>query len=478
MNEHEDTYFFSRDEALQVATRQNRFDNDEKLQACYYDGEKIESDLVNLIHLPVDNLVEDLARGRFRLPTKVDLNGLELSSRVKIDITTNFNMSLFKVREYRNQYNQGYLKSLKTAILDFNEPLRFYLSASVTTQVMRYVSKDIANILEEAGHEVMYDLYLGIEDVSCLKNINQFNPHVTININHLNNSYLNDECFNFVWFQDPMPVMYNSDKIHLRERDFIFSYTTLFTKLLINKGVDKNQIFKQYVFPVDTKSFFNNENIERSRKIVFVGSFYQPSSYSKHVNKDIDMELRQVLESGNMLSFETLKSIFNKHNVYIDSDEESVYFNLIQQGYNRNISVEWLCEKHEIDLYGYNWEICLNENIRKNFKGSIEKAKLNNLYNSAKYVLAASGQVINTQRLGEMAHAGAIPVIYDSRGLTDEDETWEDECLYFKTKEELEYILDNNIKPKKYMSKRMLEYFTYDNFFKIIFEQINIKLTK
>jgi hypothetical protein len=58
--------------------------------------------------------------------------------------------------------------------------------------------------------------------------------------------------------------------------------------------------------------------------------------------------------------------------------------------------------------------------------------------------------------------------MYDSRELTDELQTWDDECLYFKTKKELMYILDNNILPKKYRSKEMLEYFTYDNFINTI----------
>ena len=54
--------------------------------------------------------------------------------------------------------------------------------------------------------------------------------------------------------------------------------------------------------------------------------------------------------------------------------------------------------------------------------------------------------------------------MYDSRELTDEVQTWDDECLYFKTKKELMYILDNNILPKKYRSKKMLKYYKYDSF--------------
>ena len=125
-----------------------------------------------------------------------------------------------------------------------------------------------------------------------------------------------------------------------------------------------------------------------------------------------------------------------------------------------------MCEVSPIDVevYGYEWDKSENQKIISKFKGKVDKKDLNKLYNSAKYGLAASGRVINTQRLGEMIYAGVIPVIYDSRDLTDEEQTWDDEVLYFKTKEDLKYILDNELKPKNFRSKEMLEHFTYDSF--------------
>jgi hypothetical protein len=71
-----------------------------------------------------------------------------------------------------------------------------------------------------------------------------------------------------------------------------------------------------------------------------------------------------------------------------------------------------------------------------------------------------------------MIYAGAIPVVYDSRDITDEKHTWDDEVLYFKTKEDLKYILDNQLEPKNFRSKEMLKHFSYDSFIETIIEQV------
>jgi len=479
MNEYLDTYFFSGAQAHKIASEQNRYENDYMLQACYYDGEKIDSDLVNLIHLPVDNMLEDLAKGIYRIPDKVSLDGLELSESIKMEIEANFNMSLIQVREYRKEYNKHYIKNLKYASLNFDEPLRFYLIANSETQVMQYVSKSIAGVLKNAGYEVYYDLYYGIEDVGSTQNISKFNPHVVINLNHMNNAHINNDCFNFVWFQDPMPILMDAREIMVRDRDYIFSYQTIYTNLLLKKHVPSTKIFKQEVLPVNPEEFFYDKSIKREDKIIFVGSFYDSHNKEDFLDKKIAKQIKEFMSAGNVLSYENLDAIFEKNSVEITQSSRDVYFNEIQQSYARNLCVEWMCNSDKkVDLYGYKWELAKNNHIMQHFRGIATKSELNLLYNSAKYVLAASGQLINTQRLGEIVHAGAIPVIYDSRDITDEVNTWDDECLYFKTQEELHAILDNNLEPKKYRTKEMLDFFTYTNFLNTMFEQINKKLNR
>jgi len=74
--EYQDIYFLSSKEALRVASEQNRWGlNDYNLQACYYDGEELQSDLVNLIHQPIDNMLEGLAYATHRIPTLIGFDG-------------------------------------------------------------------------------------------------------------------------------------------------------------------------------------------------------------------------------------------------------------------------------------------------------------------------------------------------------------------------------------------------------------------
>ena len=468
-----DTYFFSSQEALRVAQEQNRSDDilQYKLQVCYYNGEKIDSELVNLVHLPIENLVDGLALGRFRLPEAVDFTGLELSREVLEEIEKNFMISLSQAKLYREELNKVYIEKSRANRLDFSEQKRIYLLTNTRTRVMQYISKDIAHVLKQRGHDVFLDLLYGIEDIGCAKNIFEFNPHITININHLNNKLLNQDVFNLVWFQDYMPVLSNQEIPYLRERDYIFIYHTMFKKPLLEKGVAPDKIFDQKVIPVNTNIFYMDENIVREDKIVFVGTHYG-NAYTNFIDENIDLAIKQLVQSGQSLTLKNLETIFTQ-GLYILPGLDK-FVNHLQQRYIRNSCVSWLCESgKEVEVYGYDWEKSEDENILQRFKGSVDKQELNQLYNSAKYVLSASASVINTQRLGEIVHSGAIPIIYDSRDITDEEKTWDDECLYFKTKEELFYILDNNIEPKKYRSKEMLEYFTYDKFLDTMFEQID-----
>jgi hypothetical protein len=326
---------------------------------------------------------------------------------------------------------------------------------------MQYVARDIADAFIARGYNVYFELSLGIEDEGCSKKKLEFNPHVTININHFNNLSISDDVFNFVWFQDNMPMLTNNEDIHKRERDFSFVYHSMYRELLIKKDFPKNKIFDQKIIPVNTSLFYLDENIKREDKVVFVGTYYKNGDYFEALKESIDTKITTMVEEGISLSQENLQSVLN--NDLLSNDKE--FIDYIQQKYQRNITVSWLCDSaKEIEIYGYNWEESGDKNIIKNFKGLAEKSKLNTIYNSAKYAVSASGSVINTQRLGEIIHAGAIPIMYDSRELTDEVQTWDDECLYFKTKKELMYILDNNILPKKYRSKKMLEHFTYNSF--------------
>lgn len=480
-----DTYFLDSAEALRVARQNNRVHtgnpNVDGLQICYYDGLKLKKTPKNCINVPLENVMKFFSKTDKRLPLSVDfVNSMILVSEDK----NKFIKYLHKVLEVSNSLRAKRIDKIKKKIkrlkLNFNDKkLRVFIPACRETTVMQYVSKDIAIMFKNLNYEVYYHSQGEMESCSFLaiaQELYKFNPHIVININHLNNYFLNDKVFNFIWFQDAMPILNDNSEIILRKRDYIFSYSNLFTRLLNKKGIKNNKIYKQDLIPVNTNKFYLDNTIERDDKIIFVGSYYEESRYSKYMIYEIDIELKNMLRDGVCLSSERIINVFAKYGKDIKHD--ITYINEIQQSYNRNEIVSWLSKVHSsrVEVYGYNWEKSKNSFIINKFKGKVNKTELNKLYNSSKYVLAVSGQVINTQRLGEIVHSGAIPVIYDSREITLEKESWNDECLYFKTEAELKYILDNKIKPKKYMTKKILNHFTYKKFIKTIEKQINKEL--
>ena len=101
-------------------------------------------------------------------------------------------------------------RQLLQAELDFSEPLRFLLQGHTNTRVMRYVSENISRALQARGQVVYFRLQRGTEDSFYTRDILDFNPHVTININYLNH-IISKDVFNFVWIQDALPWITDQD---------------------------------------------------------------------------------------------------------------------------------------------------------------------------------------------------------------------------------------------------------------------------
>ncbi|MBU1659472.1 hypothetical protein KKG72_10560 [bacterium] len=439
---HEDIYFLSPKEALRVASQQNRWgENNYYLQLCYYEGEKIESDLANLVHLPIENLLETLAYGTYRIPSKIDFTGLEISSDIKLEVLMNFNLSIEQAKMYRTQLNTHYLQKMKNSSPDFSERLRFHLCANVSTQVMQYVSKNIANTLRDMGYEVCFELYEGIEDLSSFKIMSEFQPHATININNLNNTFLSDSIFNFVWFQDPMPILYDESKIHLRQRDIIYALSDMIMKKKFIK-----ESYEIQRFCVSKSDFYRDETIQKENKIIFIGS-----SYAAVLNKEIsDKRFRELynifrenLNTGMKITPEYVGELSRKYEI----DYNLILLSPLAMAV-RECSVEWICKQKNIavEVYGRHWEN--NPLVAPYFKGELPHGKeLSKVYNSARYSVYAHSFDMYQQRLPEMAACGTIPVSYDCRAMSEEKYDYEENTLLFSNYEELVDILGEE--PKK-----------------------------
>lgn len=438
--DYKDVYFLNPEEALRVATQQNRKENGYWLQVCYYDGEKIDSDLPNLIHLPLDNLIDDLALGIHRIPEQLNFSRVEIADELKEDIFNNFQISIEHAHKLRNELNKHYIEGLKNAELDFSEPLRFYLSGHASTQVMQYVSKNIVDTLQNKGYEVLFNLNYGAFDLNSYKVKYDFNPHVTININHFENFNLaHKERFSFIWFQDVMPILTSPAKtLSLYEREYVFSLLPVIDRYLIEKNVP----FQRQSFCINTSLFRCDKDIEKKKKIVFIGSSYLDAITEDIKNSGILDEIKELFYNGKDIDKEIVHSLSSKYNL----EFEQIY-NFVVTHVIRVNSVIELCKLNkdfEIEIYGYGWEDIVE--VKNYFKGELQYGKdLVKVYNSAKYVLSPHPHYILQQRVLEAAACGAIPVVYDCRNINSED-NYDRSIILYKSIEEMKNAFTKEVK--------------------------------
>ena len=457
----EDTYFLDATEALRVASMENRSASN-LLQVCYYAGEKIESELVNLIHLPFENFVDNLSQGIYRLPTKIDFTGLEISPEIKLDITNNFNILLEQAKQLRSEYNMAYFNAIKERKLNFDEPLRFYLPTASQTQVMQHVSRAIANTLKSMGYDVILDVRHQIEDTQCLKNIFLANPHVTININNMFNNFLSEDVFNFVWFQDPMPYLLDETEVEIRKRDFVFSLLPMFDTMLERKKIP----YQRQGFCINEQVYKRNPNIKRERKIVFIGSSYLKFVANSKEALAATEEVTKVFLEGKAFTQDIIEDISKRYHMSKDFVESRFIPYVV-----RDIGLMQLCNldiDYEIEIYGWGWDVY--KELKPYYKGVLEYGnEIAEVYNSATFAFAPHQQYTLQQRTFEASACGAIPIVYDCRDISDEP-SYDEALCYYKTTQDLENILKSDI-PKKDFTK-LLEHNTYSSFVKRIIEII------
>jgi hypothetical protein len=239
-----DSYFLDNNLALKVANQQNRVKTTnphvDGLQICYYSGKKIENAPKNCIFVPLENFVEYFSYTPNRFPQKIYFENSDL---VTLEQQQEFQLLFDQAKKTIEQNRLSRINNLFNKIskqqLNFNdEKLRIFIPACRETTVMQYVSKDIATYMQSKNFEVLFYIQDELGNCNLLSLLEQqynFNPHIIIQINHIDNQYLNKDIFNFVWFQDAMPILTDKKPIILRDRDFIFSYAKIFTKMLIKK---------------------------------------------------------------------------------------------------------------------------------------------------------------------------------------------------------------------------------------------------
>jgi hypothetical protein len=422
----EDTYFSSVDEALTVAKEQNTFGAYENLQLCYYAGDKIQSELKNLIHLPLDDIVETLISLNTRFPTKsfIDLN--------------NYLQEYLQKKQYIYDLS---IKKIQDIKLNFNEKKRVYISADYGGKVVLKIYKLLRDEFLSQDCEIFFDIndeLTIMDDTRRVQNIANFQPHILFNINRVRNDFLNEDMFNFIWFQDPTLVLYDSSHIASRKNDYYFYLLENFKDALLEKGILDKKLFYQ-PFATDKTVFYLDKSINKEEKIIFIGNNYfevvSPAIDYKE-NKLILNEITNLF-NNNQLDKQTLDRLSEEYlqKGLIRSKEHLEMF--IFPSMVRIEVLKWLVTQNfiKVEIYGKGWDTI--EELRPyicNFLKSGEE--LRSVCNSSKYSLIVHPEYYSQQRLFEASACESIPVVY--KGVNNREIfKYEENVLLFNDKKSL-----------------------------------------
>lgn len=469
-----DTYFFSAKKALEVAKKQNRVETSVKtvdaLQVCYYAGEEeLENTLKNCIYVPLEEVYNYFISTKKRFPKAISFEDTEYSMPEQAELNAAFSEILGAAKEERSKLVDLYAEEIRLSKLDFNDKkLRVFIPACRETTVMQFVAKNIADAFEELGYEVFYNIQDELSDCSTLTflvNHLAFNPHITVNINHLSNDYISEDVFNFIWVQDPIPQLFNDQELNLRERDYFFTLVDEYNPVLRKKGLRESHLLSQS-FATNPRLFFEDTSIKKENKIIFLGSDY---NFEARLSATITDKFLQKLYSNidnNELSPELI-DLYAKE-LYISFDDMNTW--IIASIVRRRIII-WLCSLKNIEIEVYGTDTWLNNpEVVPYYKGLLPYGEeMSKVYNSAKYSICAHPKYKYQQRIFEISACGSIPIVYDCP-LMSEQFDHDDNILTFSTLSELEECIGKT--PKK-DPRQIAEDISYKNMVNTITDIVN-----
>jgi tetratricopeptide (TPR) repeat protein len=460
-----DTFFLDRDIAQTTALQKNRIWQTIAVtasQICYYQGEPFDTPPANLINIPDDEFSKFFYSKRLRRPTAIHFNPENIDDVNKaLDIANSFDHILPLLRKNSFKDSESY-QTLNLAIIP-GEPLRILLSANRTTTVMQYSARSLSIALQRKGCNINLltegnDLEM-IEQHHYLEECAKFIPHAVVHINHVKNQHLNKDTYNIVWWQDPMPTMKSGEPIPWRNRDLVLSACSQFDPYLHKSGADT--VYRQD-FCIDPELFCSSSPVENRKKIIFVGSSYfnRVDQFSE-AGRQIVAILKKKMVAGEDMPDSLIHELSAKFGVKFTDIFDHLLTYIV-----RDTSVEWLCSladtmDYEVEVYGRLWE--QNPLVAPFFKGELTHGPMvAKVYNEAKYAVAATHRTVNSQRLSEIAACGCIPVVFDERSYPDvETPHWDDECLFYRTKDEL---MDCIGRSPKNDPQIIGDAYSYDNF--------------
>ncbi|MBF0192928.1 MAG: tetratricopeptide repeat protein [Magnetococcales bacterium] len=460
-----DTLFIDKNVAYNTAKKKNIIQVTAAInvpQICYYLGEKIYNDNKYLIAIPENEIGEFFCFSRLRRPKEINFNpdkSEEINQAIEIAKTLQDNSSLFVQLMEKN------IQLSRTQKPEFssNKKLKILLLANRNTTVIQYSSRYLSDALKRKGCDVSFviensDLET-IETRHYYEEVSKIVPNAIININHLYNENIHEDTYNITWWQDLMPEIANNKSLKWRNRDLAISAYTTFDSPLYNSGA--KQVYRQD-HCIDQNIFFSSTPLTQRKKIVFVGSSYINQI---QIFGEQGQQLIALMQEKMMLGQDISDSFLNELSKKFAISFDDIFYNLLPFVV-RDTSIEWLCSMadsldFEVEIYGRWWDT--NPIVAPFFKGELPHGpKVANVYNEAKYAIAAMHRTVNSQRVAEIAACGCIPVLLDERSYPQvEKPHWDDECLFFRTKNELKKCFSNTPKNDPQI---IAKNYTYDSF--------------
>ncbi len=466
-----DTYFFDSKVALEIALKKNKSEtinpNVKGLQICYYNGEKLSNAPKNCIHLPIEEIYSYFITTNNRFPQFVSFYNTNFSEKDQREFNQKMSDILSLSIVGNNLLVEKYKKKIKKNKPNFSDKqLRVFIPACRETIVMQHISKNIAKSFESMGYKVKYCIQKTKMEtcgaLDGLKKLYKFNPHITVNINHLNNEYLHDDVFNFVWFQDSMPNLVDNSEIFLRKRDYIFHLVQGIKKRLNRKNIQSTH----QPFCINKDIYKKRNSLKRANKLVFIGNSYKVAYERLHIPQkaklNITYELLEIYIKQGPPSDKLKKDIGLKYNIKDLMDLGNIV-NYVQ----RDMMIKNIIKSNlsiDFELYGYGWENDLE--LKPYYKGILKYGKdISKVYNNAKYALVTGGYIIQ-QRTLEASASGTIPVVLDVReNDATYDKKFDESIMFFRTPKQITELLNS---PKKRNLKPLVESHSYKHLVKKI----------
>ncbi|MBF0424550.1 MAG: tetratricopeptide repeat protein [Magnetococcales bacterium] len=429
-------------------------------QICYHSRwELADAGLETLIHCPPERLEAFFHETRLRLPTAVDFDPTDAGQRGEAQTIAGMIDAVphLQVGAIQTPLELG-SKQKPDFVAD--RPWRIFAATSRWTTVLQYATRGLADALERRGCRVTVSMENN--DLEMLKGYHYLrerlacNPHITLNINRMGIGTLHPDVFNVVWYQDPVAELREGKPLPWRARDIVFSAYPDFDDMIRRTGIE--QVRRQDLC-VDTTCFHETRPRQERRKVVFIGSAHHRLLRGLPGEQVLLHELGLLVEQGAVITPGDVQEMALRQGLDLVYVTQYLYPYVV-----RNRAVAWLCElapelAWEVEIYGRFWEDI--PAIAPYFRGEIPHgAAVAAVYNQARYALDAHPGKVKSQRLAEMAACGCIPLLFDDR-LHAEGPLWEDEILFFKTREALRDCLRREPKNDPATIARA---YTYDAF--------------